>query len=118
MSHLEVRKTAHQKLYRDDGVNNETVSEIHLRCKSNHVWWKYHVKKFLVMSSYIWEFLVLIIFFSINFDFVCNNSKQVQFAKMPPTMSIEYFVIGNNTFVNGFVKLTTEDAQLTTEVEC
>ena len=91
LSHLKARNSAHQKLHHDRGVDTKNVSANHLRYKSNHLWWKYHVKKKLIFSSYLCEFLLLLIFLSNNFDFICNNNKQLYFVKMHPTMPREYF---------------------------
>ena len=63
LSHLKARKSKYQELHHDGVVNTDVVSENHLRCKSNHLWQRYHVKKFLFMSLYLWEFLLLLIFF-------------------------------------------------------
>ena len=62
LSHLKARNSAHQKLHHDGGVDTKNVSENHLRFKSNHLWWKYHVQKNLIFSSYLCEFLLLLIF--------------------------------------------------------
>ena len=48
-------------------------------------------KTFLLMSSYLRKFLLLLMLLSNNFDFVFNNDKQGHFVKMHPTMSSEYF---------------------------
>ena len=93
LSHLKALNSAHQILHHDRGVDTENVSGNHLRYKSNHLWWKYHVKKNLIFSSYLCEFLLLLIFLSNNFDFICNNNKQLYFVKMHPTMSSEYFLL-------------------------
>ena len=45
LSHLKARNSAHQKLHHDRGVDTKNVSANHLRYKSNHLWWKYNVKK-------------------------------------------------------------------------
>ena len=66
LSHLKARKSVHRKLHHDRGVDANNVSANHLRYKSNHLWWKYHVKKLLFMSSYLCEFLRLLIFLSNN----------------------------------------------------
>ena len=81
-----------------------------MRYKLNHLWWKYHVKKNLIFSSYLCEFLLLLIFLSNNFDFICNNNKQLYFVKMHPTMPSEYFFVSNS--INKFVEVTTRDKQL------
>ena len=110
LSHLKARNSAHQKLHHDRGVDTKNVSANHLRYKSNHLWWKYHVKKKLIFSSYLCEFLLLLIFLSNNFDFICNNNKQLYFVKMHPTMLSEYFFVSNS--INKFVEVTTRDKQL------
>ena len=109
LSHLKARNSAHQKLHHDRGVDTKNVSANHLRYKSNHLWWKYHVKKNLIFSSYLCEFLLLLIFLSNNFDFICNNNKQLYFVKMHPAMS-EYFFVSNT--INKFVEVTAKDKQL------
>ena len=70
LSHLKARNSAHQKLHHDCGVDTKNILTSHLRYKSNHLWWKYHVKKILIFSSYLCEFLLLLIFLTNNFDFV------------------------------------------------
>ena len=110
LSHLKAGNSAHQKLHHDRGVDTKNVSGNHLRYKSNHLWWKYHVKKNLIFSSYLCEFLLLLIFLSNNFDFICNNNKQLYFVKMHPTMPSEYFFVSNS--INKFVEVTTRDKQL------
>ena len=68
-------------------------------------------QEFLFLSSCLCESLLLLTFISNNFDFICNNNnKQVYFVTMLPTMSSEYFFVGNN--INKFVKVTTTDTQL------
>ena len=49
-------------------------------------------------------------FLSNNFDFICNNNKQLYFVKMHPTMPSEYFFVSNS--INKFVEVTTRDKQL------
>ena len=93
LSQLKAQNSAHQKLHYDRGIDTNNVSANHLRCKSNQIWWKYHVKKLLFLSSYLCEFLLLLIFLSNTFDFICSNNKQVNFVKMHPTMSNEYFLL-------------------------
>ena len=110
LSHLKARNAAHQKLHHDRGVDTKNVSANHLRYKSNHLWWKYHVKKKKNFSSYLCEFLLLLIFFTNNFDFICNNNKQLYFVKMHPTMPSEHFFVSNS--INKFIKVTTRDKQL------
>ena len=110
LCHLKVRNSVHQKLHHDRGVDTKNVLANHLRYKSNHLWWKYHVKKNLIFSSYLREFLLLLIFLSNNFDFICNNNKQLYFVKMHPTMTSEYFFVSNS--INKFVEVTTRDKQL------
>ena len=61
LSHLKSRNSAHQKLYHDRRVDTNNVSVNHLRYKSNHLWCN-HVKKKLFLSSYLCEFLLLLIF--------------------------------------------------------
>ena len=68
------------------------------------------MKKKLIFSSYLCEFLLLLIFLSNNFDFICNNNKQLYFVKMHPTMTSEYFFVSNS--INKFVEVTTRDKQL------
>ena len=63
-----------------------------------------------IFSSYLREFLLLLIFLSNNFDFICTNNKQLYFVKMDPTMSSEYFFVSNSS--NKFVEVTTRDKQL------
>ena len=48
LSHLKARNSAHQKFHHDRGADIKNVSANHLRYKSNHLWWKYHVKKKLI----------------------------------------------------------------------
>ena len=91
LSHSKAHKSAHKQLHHDRGVDTNNVSANHLRYKLNHLWWKCHVKKFLFMPSYFCKFSLLLISLSSNFDFICNNNKQVYFVKMHPTMSSEYF---------------------------
>ena len=110
LSHLKARNSAHQKFHHDRGADIKNVSANHLRYKSNHLWWKYLVKKKLIFSSYLCEFLLLLIFLSNNFDFICNNNKQLYFVKMHPTMPREYFFVSNS--INQFVEVTTRDKQL------
>ena len=116
LSHLKARKSAHHdrimtaKLHHDCGLDTNNGSANHLRYKSNHIWWKYHVNKFLFLSSYLCKFLLLVIFLSNNFDFICSNNKQVYFVKMHPTMMSEYFFVGNS--INKLVQVTTRDKQL------
>ena len=93
LSHLKVRNSAHQKLHHDRGADTKSVSANHLRYKLNHLWWKYHVQKNLIFSSYLCEFLLLLSFLTNNFDFICNNNKQLFFVKMHPTMPSEYFFV-------------------------
>ena len=64
-------------------------------------------KTFLLMSSYLRKFLLLLMLLSNNFDFVFNNDKQGHFVKMHPTMSSEYFLFFSS--INKFVKVTTRD---------
>ena len=45
LTQLKVCNSAHQKFHHDHGVDTKNVSENHLRYKSNHLPWKYHVKK-------------------------------------------------------------------------
>ena len=108
LSHSKARNSAHQKLHR--GVDTKNVSANHLGHKSNHLWWKYHVKKNLIFSSYLCEFLLLLIFLSNNFDFIRNNNKQLYFVKMYPTMPSEYFFVSDS--INKFVEVTTRDKHL------
>ena len=108
--HLRAGNSAHQKLHHDCGVDTKNVSANHLCYKSNHLWWKYCVKKFLFLSSYLCEFLLLLIFLSNNFDFICNNNKQLYFVKMHPTIPSEYFFVSNS--IKKFVEVTTRDKQL------
>ena len=91
LSHLKAHNSVHQKLHHDRGVDTKNVLANHLRYKSNHLWWKYHVKKKNFLSPHLCEFLLLLIFLSNNFDFISNNNKQLYFVKMHPTMSSEYF---------------------------
>ena len=53
LSPLKARKSAHRKSHYDRGADNNNISTNHLRYKSNHLWRKYHVKKFLFISSYV-----------------------------------------------------------------
>ena len=116
LSHLKARKSAHHdrimtaKLHHDRGLDTNNVSANHLCYKSNHIWWKYHVNKFLSLSSYLCKFLFLVTFQSNNFDFICSNNKQVYFVKMHQTMTSEYFFVGNS--INKLVQVTTRDKQL------
>ena len=85
LSHLKSRKSAHRKLHHDRGFNTDIVLENQIiksnhQIKSNYLWWKYHVNEFLLTYSYLFELLLLIIFLSINFDFVC---KQFHFCTQP-----------------------------------
>ena len=57
----------------------------------------------------MWIFAVTY-FLSNNFDFICNNNKQLYFVKMHPTMLSEYFFVSNS--INKFVEVTTRDKQL------
>ena len=63
LCHLKVRNSVHQKLHHDRGVDTKNVSANHLRYKSNHLWWKYHVKENLILSSYLCEFFAFTHFF-------------------------------------------------------
>ena len=110
LSHLKARNSARQKLHHDRSVDSKNVSTNHLRYKSNYLWWKYHVKKKLIFSSYLCEFLLLLIFLSNSFDFICKNNKQLYFVKMYPTMPNEYFFVSNS--INKFAEVTTRDKQL------
>ena len=110
LSYLKAHNLSHQKLHNDHGVDTKNISANHLHYKSNHLWWKYHVKKILIFSSYICEFLLLLIFLSNNFDLICNNNKQLYFVKMHPTMLTEYFFVSNS--INKFVEVTTRDKQI------
>ena len=116
LSHLKARKSAHHdrimtaKLHHDRGLDTNNVSANHLCYKSNHIWWKYHVNKFLSLSSYLCKFLFLVTFQSNNFDFICSNNKQVYFVKMHQTMTSECFFVGNS--INKLVQVTTRDKQL------
>ena len=56
------------------------------------------------------NFLLLLIFLTNNFDFICNNNKQLYFVKMHPTMPSEYFFVSNS--IKKFVEVTTRDKQL------
>ena len=67
-------------------------------------------QKKLIFSSYLCEFLLLLIFLSNNFDFICNNNKQLYFVKMHLTMRSEYFFVSNS--INKFVEVTARDKQL------
>ena len=91
LSHLKACNLSHQKLHHNRGVDSKNVLANHLCYKSNHLWWTYNVKKILIISSYLCEFLLLLVFLRNNFDLICNNNKQVYFVKMHPTMSSEYF---------------------------
>ena len=51
LSHLKARNLSHQKLHHDRGVDSKNVLANHLRYKSNHLWWKYNIKKILIFSS-------------------------------------------------------------------
>ena len=53
-------------------------------------------QKVLIFSSYKCEFLHLLAFLSNNFDLICNNNKQLDFVKLHPTMSSEYFYISTS----------------------
>ena len=97
-------------MHYDRGADTKNVLANHLRYKSNHLWWKYHVKNILIFSSYLCEFLLLLIFFSNNFDFICNNNKQIYFVKMHPAVRSEYLFVSNS--INKFVEVTTRDKQL------
>ena len=97
-------------MHHDRGFDTNNVSANHLRYKSNHLWCKYQVNKFLFLSSYLSELLLLLIFLSNNFDFICNDDKEVYFVKMHPTMSSEYCFVDKS--INKFVKVTTRDMQL------
>ena len=67
-------------------------------------------QKKLIFSSYLCEFLLLLIFLSNNFDFICNNNKQLYFVKVHPTMSSEYFFVSSS--ISKLVEVTTRDKQL------
>ena len=110
LSHSKARNSAYQKLYHDRDVDTKSVSANHLCYKSNHLWWKYHVKNVSIFSSYLCEFLLLFIFLSNNFDFICNNNEQLYFVKTHPTMPSQYFFVINS--INKFVEVTTRDKQL------
>ena len=62
LSHLKARNTEKQKLYHDRDGDTKNVPANHWCYKSNHLWWKYHVKKISIFSSYLCEFLLLFIF--------------------------------------------------------
>ena len=64
----------------------------------------------IIYGGNIIEFLLLLIFLSNSFDFICNNNKQLYFVKMHLTMPSEYFFVSNST--NKFVEVTTRDKQL------
>ena len=66
--------------------------------------------KKIIFSSCLCEYLLLLMFLSNNFDFICNNNKQLYFVKMHPTMPIEYFFVSNS--INKFVEVTARDKQL------
>ena len=63
LSHLKARNSTHENLHHDRGVDTKNVSANHLRYKSNHLWWKYHVKENLILSSYLCEFFAFTHFF-------------------------------------------------------
>ena len=67
-------------------------------------------KRNIFFSSYLCEFLFLLVFASKGFDFICNINKQLYFVKMHPTMPSEYFFVSNS--INKFVEVTTRDKQL------
>ena len=67
-------------------------------------------QKIFNFLSIFCEFLLLLIFSSNNFDFICNNNKQLYFLKMHPTMPSEYFFDSNS--INKFVKVATGDKLL------
>ena len=50
------RNSAHRKLKHDCGVDTKNVSANHLRYKSNHLWWKYHVKNNSFLFILMWIF--------------------------------------------------------------
>ena len=72
-------------------------------------------KKKFFFSSYLCEFLLLLIFLSNNFDFICNNNKQLYFVKMHPTMPSEYLFVSNS--INKFVEVTARDKQLLMSIQ-
>ena len=67
-------------------------------------------QKKLNFPSYVCQFLLLLIFLNNNFDFICNNKKQLYFVKMNPTMPSKYFFVNNS--INKFVEVTTRNKQL------
>ena len=50
------------------------------------------------------------LFMSNNFDFICNNNKQVYLVKMNPFMLSQYFFVADS--IDRSVKETTRDTQL------
>ena len=110
LSHLKARNSAHQKLHHDRDVDTKNVSVNHLVINRIIYGGKIMSKKKSIFSSYLREFLLLLIFLSNNFDFICTNNKQLYFVKMDPTMSSEYFFVSNSS--NKFVEVTTRDKQL------
>ena len=46
LSHLKDPNISHQKLHHYGGLDTKNILANHLRNKSNHLWWKHHVKKF------------------------------------------------------------------------
>ena len=61
-------------------------------------------------SSCLCKFLLLLIFWSKNFDFICNNNKQLYLVKMHPTMLSENFNVSNS--INKFAEVTARDKLL------
>ena len=69
-----------------------------------------HQKKKVFLSSYLCEFLLLLIFLSNNFGFFRNNNTQLYFVKTHKTILSEYFFVSKS--INKFVEATTSDKQL------
>ena len=67
LSQLKAHKSANQKLHQDCGFDTNNESANHLHYKLNHLWWKYHIKKFLFLSSYLCNFC----FYHVKWIFLC-----------------------------------------------
>ena len=107
---MKARNSAHEKFHHDRGVDTKNVPANHLRYKSNHLWWKYHIKKIFNFLFTLMRIFTFTHFFWAITDFIYNYNKQLYFAKMHPTMPSEYFFVSNS--INKLVEVTTRDKQL------
>ena len=73
-------------------------------------------KKKVFLSSYLCEYLLLLIFLSNNFGFICNNNTQLYFVKMHKTILSEYFFVSKS--INKFAEATSDKQLLKLSKTC